>query len=64
MVQAGCYSATLHYLKAVAEWASRRPKDGAATVARMKKMPVDDDCFGKATIRADGRRSTRPICSR
>ncbi|MBN8908474.1 MAG: ABC transporter permease, partial [Rhodospirillales bacterium] len=30
-------------------------KDGVATVNRMKKMPVDDDCFGKTTIREDGR---------
>ncbi len=29
--------------------------DGAATVARMKAMPTDDDCFGKGLIREDGR---------
>jgi len=29
--------------------------DGAATVARMKAMPTDDDCYGRGSIRADGR---------
>ena len=29
--------------------------DGAATVARLKATPADDDCFGHSTIRADGR---------
>ena len=56
MDHAGCYSATLHYLKTVAEMgAAEAKKDGAATVARMKAMPVEDDCFGKTTIREDGR---------
>ena len=59
MVHAGCYSATLHYLKTVADMgAAEAKKDGAATVARMKKMPVEDDCFGKTTIREDGRNLT------
>jgi branched-chain amino acid transport system substrate-binding protein len=30
-------------------------KDGVATINRMKAMPVEDDCFGKSTIREDGR---------
>jgi branched-chain amino acid transport system substrate-binding protein len=30
-------------------------KDGAATVARMKAMPTQDDCFGAGMIRVDGR---------
>ncbi|MFN8882676.1 MAG: ABC transporter permease, partial [Alphaproteobacteria bacterium] len=30
--------------------------DGAAAVARMKAIPTEDDCFGKGTIRADGRK--------
>jgi branched-chain amino acid transport system substrate-binding protein len=30
-------------------------KDGAATVARMKAMPTDDDAFGPGAIREDGR---------
>ena len=59
MVHAGCYSATLHYLKTVADMgAAEAKKDGVATVARMKKMPVEDDCFGKTTIREDGRNLT------
>ena len=56
MVQAGDYAATLHYLKAVADMGAEAAKaDGAATVARMKAMPTDDDCFGVGYIRADGR---------
>lgn len=59
MTHAGCYSATLHYLKTVMDMgAAEAKKDGAATVARMKKMPVEDDCFGKTTIREDGRNLT------
>ncbi|WP_428493011.1 ABC transporter substrate-binding protein [Rhodopila sp.] len=56
MAHAGCYSATLHYLKTVADMgAAEAKKDGVATVNRMKAMPVDDDCFGKSKIRQDGR---------
>ena len=59
MAHAGCYSATLHYLKVASEMgAAEAKKDGAATVARMKKLPVEDDCFGKTTIREDGRNLT------
>jgi branched-chain amino acid transport system substrate-binding protein len=59
MIHAGCYSATLHYLKTAMDMgAADAKKDGAATVARMKKMPVEDDCFGKTTIREDGRNLT------
>ena len=59
MVHAGCYSATLHYLKTVHDMgAAEAKKDGVATINRMKAMPVEDDCFGKTTIRADGRRLT------
>jgi branched-chain amino acid transport system substrate-binding protein len=50
--QAGAYSATLHYLKAVA--AVGGDSDGAAVVRAMKKLPVDDPVFGKGTLRADG----------
>jgi branched-chain amino acid transport system substrate-binding protein len=57
MVHAGTYSSTLHYLKVAAEMGVAQAKqDGAATVARMKAMPTDDDCFGKGIIRADGRK--------
>jgi branched-chain amino acid transport system substrate-binding protein len=56
MAHAGCYSATLHYLKAVADMgAAEAKKDGVATVNRMKAMPVEDDCFGQSKIRQDGR---------
>ena len=57
MVQAGCYGATLHYLKAVADMGAAAAKaDGRAAVARMKAMPTDDDAFGPGSIRADGRK--------
>ncbi|HTT48933.1 MAG TPA: ABC transporter substrate-binding protein [Pseudolabrys sp.] len=54
MVQAGVYSAVLHYLKAVA--ALKSAADGKAVVAEMKKLPTDDPLFGKGSIRADGRK--------
>ena len=54
MVHAGVYSATLHYLKAVA--ALKDKKDGAAIVAKMKATPTEDPLFGKGSIRADGRK--------
>ena len=52
-VQAGVYSATLHYLKAVA--AIKSASDGKAVVDQMKKMPSDDPLFGRGEVRADGR---------
>jgi branched-chain amino acid transport system substrate-binding protein len=56
MVHAGVYSSSLHYLKTAAAMGAAQAKlDGAATVARMKAMPTDDDCFGKGSIRIDGR---------
>ncbi len=56
MIHAGCYSATLHYLKTVAAMgAAEAKKNGVATIDHMKAMPVEDDCFGKTIIRADGR---------
>ena len=54
MVQAGVYSATLHYLKAVA--ALKSATDGKAVIAKMKEMPTDDPLFGKGMVRADGRK--------
>ncbi|HSV21729.1 MAG TPA: ABC transporter substrate-binding protein [Xanthobacteraceae bacterium] len=54
MVQAGVYSAVLHYLKAVE--ALKSDADGKAVVAKMKEMPTDDRLFGKGTIRPDGRK--------
>ncbi len=55
MVQAGTYSAVLHYLKAL-EALGGNPKDGAKIVAKMKEMPTDDPLFGKGSIRVDGRK--------
>ncbi|GJE44386.1 ABC transporter substrate-binding protein [Methylobacterium soli] len=54
MVQAGVYSATLHYLKAAA--ASADPHDGLKVVDAMKALPTDDPLFGKGSVRADGRK--------
>src|SRR5918998_4084570 len=57
MNQAGNYSATLHYLKAVRDMGVPAAKaSGADVVARMKAMPTDDDCFGQGRIREDGRK--------
>jgi branched-chain amino acid transport system substrate-binding protein len=53
---ASSYSSTLHYLKTVAAMGpAEAKKSGAATVARMKAMPTEDDAFGKGSIRVDGR---------
>lgn len=57
MANAGLYSSTLHYLKAVADMdLSQAKNDGAAVIARMKAMPTDDDAFGRGRIREDGRK--------
>jgi branched-chain amino acid transport system substrate-binding protein len=57
MNHAGCYAATLHYLKAVADMGVAEAKrSGAAVVARMKAIPTEDDAFGAGSIRADGRK--------
>ncbi|HEY0182902.1 MAG TPA: ABC transporter substrate-binding protein [Rhodopila sp.] len=57
MVHAGVYSSTLHYLKtAAAMGVDQAKQDGATTVARMKAMPTEDDCFGPGSIRMDGRK--------
>jgi branched-chain amino acid transport system substrate-binding protein len=53
MVQAGVYSAILHYLKAVE---AGQTDDGTKTVAKMKELPTDDPLFGKGHIRIDGRK--------
>ena len=49
---AGVYSATLAYLRAVK---AGDTVDGAKAVAQMRAMPIDDDLFGKVTVRQDGR---------
>ena len=57
MGTAGIYSAVTHYLKTAADMGIAEAKrDGRATIARMKSMPTEDDCFGMGTIREDGRK--------
>ncbi|MCU0887914.1 MAG: ABC transporter substrate-binding protein [Rubritepida sp.] len=57
MGHAGCYSATLHYLKAVRDMGVAAAKaSGVDVINRMKAMPTDDDAFGAGSIRADGRK--------
>jgi len=53
-MQAGVYSAVLHFLKAVDKVGGAA--DGKAVVAAMKAMPTDDPLFGKGRIREDGRK--------
>jgi branched-chain amino acid transport system substrate-binding protein len=53
MVQAGVYSAVLHYLKAVE---ALKNDDGTKVAATMKEMPTDDALFGKGRVRQDGRK--------
>ena len=56
MTHAGCYAVTTHYLKAAAALGVDAAKaSGAAVVAKMKELPTDDDAFGPASIRLDGR---------
>jgi branched-chain amino acid transport system substrate-binding protein len=52
-MQAGVYSATLHYLKSVEKVGG--PADGVAIVNAMKATTADDTVYGKVTIRPDGR---------
>jgi branched-chain amino acid transport system substrate-binding protein len=57
MVTAGNFSGTLHYLKVAAEMGLAQARaSGVETVNRMKATPVDDEAFGRSTIRPDGRR--------
>jgi branched-chain amino acid transport system substrate-binding protein len=57
MVQAGDYSAPLHYLRAVhAVGAERAKAGGRAVVEAMKALPTDDPLFGPGSVRADGRK--------
>lgn len=57
MVQAGCYSAALHYFKAVMDMGVAAAKaSGVEAVNRMKAMPASDDAFGEGRIRRDGRK--------
>ena len=55
-LHASAYAGVTHYLKAVASLGPAQAKaSGRATVAAMKRLPTDDDCFGANSIRADGR---------
>ncbi len=56
MIQAGTYSAAVHYLKAVASLGLPAAKaSGRAVAERMKALPGDDDAFGPGTVRVDGK---------
>lgn len=56
-IQAGCYSGVVHYLKAaVSLGVEAAQANGAAAVAEMKRLPTDDDAFGKGRVREDGRK--------
>ena len=47
----------VHYLKVAQKMGIVEAKrSGRATVAAMKQMPTDDDCFGAGRIRQDGRK--------
>ncbi|MBV8914969.1 MAG: ABC transporter substrate-binding protein, partial [Acetobacteraceae bacterium] len=52
MIQAGMYSAILHYLKAVKQANS---VDAPAVMAAMRAIPAQDDAFGAGLVRPDGR---------
>ena len=55
-LHAGAYSVVTHYLKAATAMGVGAAKaSGRAAVMQMKAMPTDDDCYGPASIRADGR---------
>ncbi len=55
-LHASCYGGVLHYLRAVASIGPAKARaSGRAAIAAMKALPTDDDCFGRASIRADGR---------
>jgi branched-chain amino acid transport system substrate-binding protein len=51
MVQAGTYSAVLHYLKAIQ---AAGTADGKAVAGKVRELPVDD-FFAKGKVRGDGR---------
>ena len=52
MVQAGAYSATMHYLKAITAAGTADPD---AVMAKMKATPINDFFAKNGVIRADGR---------
>ena len=57
MIHAGCYTGVLHYLRAAASIGVAAAKaDGAAAIAAMKRLPVNDAVFGPGNVREDGRK--------
>jgi branched-chain amino acid transport system substrate-binding protein len=52
MAQAGVYSSTMHYLKAVD---AAKTDEAKAVVAKMKEMPINDFFAKNGKIREDGR---------
>jgi branched-chain amino acid transport system substrate-binding protein len=55
MIQAGVYSSALAYLRCADSMGiAESKKSGAAVIAALKKMPIDDDVFGRSTVREDG----------
>lgn len=52
MTQAGAYSGTMHYLKAVK---AAGTKDADKVMAQMRAMPINDFMTRNGTLRADGR---------
>jgi len=50
--QAGVYSETLQYLKAMA---AAGTEDTQPILAKMRSAPIEDDLFGRTTLRIDGR---------
>ena len=56
-IQAGNYSAVMHYLKAAKEMGVAKAKaSGRAAIEQMKAMPTDDIILGKGVLRQDGRK--------
>ncbi len=56
MSHAGCYSGSLHFMKAINKIGATAAKaSGKAIVEAMKSLPTEDDAFGKGSIRQDGR---------
>jgi branched-chain amino acid transport system substrate-binding protein len=51
-IQAGVYSATLHYLKAVA---AAGTTETASVMKKMHELPIDDPTIRNGTLRPDGR---------
>lgn len=52
---ASTYGSVLHYLKAAESLGVAQAKaSGRATVAAMKRLPTEDDCFGAGQVREDG----------